>query len=41
MTNLSATFIPQFFLKQFLEVLPYSDYLFGNKDEVEALSKKV
>jgi len=39
MTNLSATFIPQFFLKQLLEVLPYSDYLFGNNDEVLALSK--
>jgi len=38
MTNLAATFIPQFFTKQLLDVLPYADYIFGNKDEVIALS---
>jgi adenosine kinase len=39
MTNLAAAFIPMFFKDQLLSVLPYSDYLFGNKDEVEALAK--
>jgi len=41
MSNLSAGFIPMFFKKQLLEVLPYVDYLFGNKDEVEALSQSM
>lgn len=41
MTNLAAAFIPLFFKKQLLEVLPYADYLFGNKDEVEALAKSM
>jgi len=39
MTNLAATFIPQFYLKQLLETLPYADYVFGNKDEVIAFAK--
>jgi len=39
MTNLAAAFIPLYFKKQLLDVLPYADYLFGNKDEVEALAK--
>jgi len=38
-TNLAATFVCEFFTKQLLETIPYSDYLFGNKDEVLSLSK--
>jgi len=39
MTNLAATFVCEFFTKQLLDTIPYSDYLFGNKDEVLSLSK--
>lgn len=39
MANLSANFVPQFFLDRLLKTLPYVDYLFGNDDEAKALSK--
>ncbi|KAJ9653782.1 adenosine kinase [Neophaeococcomyces mojaviensis] len=33
--GLSAGFIPQFFKDQLAEVLPYTDYLFGNENEAK------
>eukprot|EP01080_Neovahlkampfia_damariscottae_P008269 gene8269-94_t len=39
MTNFAATFICQFFLEKLLSVLPYSDYVFANKDEVIAFAQ--
>ena len=39
MTNFAATFICQFFLEKLLQVLPYSDYVFANKDEVIAFAQ--
>ena len=34
--NISAPFIPQFFEKQLLQVLPYCDIVIGNETEAEA-----
>jgi len=39
-TNLSALFICQFFSKPLLDVLPYTDYIFGNESEAEAFGKQ-
>lgn len=39
--NLSAPFIVQFFTDQFLAALPYTDYIFGNETETEALGEKM
>jgi len=33
--GLSAGFIPQFFKQQLAEVLPYTDYVFGNENEAK------
>ena len=38
MMNLSAPFIPMVFKEKLLEALPYTDILFGNEAEAEALS---
>ncbi|KAK5052119.1 hypothetical protein LTR84_002923 [Exophiala bonariae] len=35
MLSLSAGFIPQFFKDQLAEVLPYTDYVFGNENEAK------
>lgn len=37
--NLAAPFIPQFFTKPLLELIEYSDYIFGNESEAEAIGK--
>mmetsp|Transcript_40934 Transcript_40934/g.66384 ORF Transcript_40934/g.66384 Transcript_40934/m.66384 type:complete len:415 (+) Transcript_40934:143-1387(+) len=39
--NLSAPFICQFFTDPLLAALPYTDFLFGNESEAEALGKRL
>ncbi len=39
--NLSAPFLPAFFLDPMLKVLAYSELLFGNESEAEAFSEKM
>jgi len=39
--NLSAPFISQFFKKPLLDVLPYSDVIFGNETEALAFAKEM
>jgi len=41
MTNFSATFIPQFYKKELLQLLPYVDIIFGNNDEILAFGKEM
>lgn len=36
LTNLSAPFLMQFYLNNFLQILPYADYIFGNEHEIAA-----
>ena len=39
--NLSAQFLSEFYKKEFIQLLPYVDLLFGNDEEATTFAKNV